>query len=377
MSSIYKRGNIYWIKYSRGGRRFRESSESKKQSVAKRLLRLREGQIAEGKFTDLEPERIRYEHLEKDFLNDYKINGRKSYKMVQYNLSHLRDYFGGMKAKNITAARVRAYVVWRKRQLTHYGRPPTNATINRELSALKRMFTLGSQAGRVRAVPYISKLEENNVRTGFFTHYEYLSLREALPDYLRPVVAFAYYTGMRKGEILKLQWPQVDLQRGTVRLEVGATKNNDARTVALPSDLWEELKHQRTIRDKKFLGCKFVFFNHKTGKQIKDFRDAWETATHKVGLEGRLFHDFRRTGVRNLLRAGVPERVAMAISGHKTRTIFDRYNIVDEKDIREASEKVQGYLKDQEEMIREKVVKLSGRAGGERREISELCEETY
>ena len=359
MGSIYKRGNIFWIKYSRGGRRFRESSESKKQSIAKRLLRLREGQIAEGKFTDLEPERIRYEHLEKDLLNDYKINGRKSFKMVQYNLSHLRDYFGGMKAKNITADRVRAYVVWRKRQQTHYNRPPTNATINRELSALKRMFTLGSQADRVRAVPYISKLAENNVRKGFFSHYAYLSLRDALPDYLRPVVAFAYYTGMRKGEILKFEWSQVDLHRGTVRLEVGTTKNNDARTVALPSDLWEELKQQRAIRDKHFPGCRFVFFNHDTGKQIKDFRDAWDTAISKVGLGGRLFHDFRRTGVRNLLRAGVPERVAMAISGHRTRTVFDRYNIVDERDIREASEKVQGYLKDQEEAIQESVVELS------------------
>ena len=358
MGSIYKRGNIFWIKYSRGGRRFRESSESKKQSVAKRLLRLREGQIAEGKFTGLDPERIRYEELEKDLLNDYKINGRKSYKMVQYSLHHLRDYFGGIKAKDITPDRVRAYVVWRKKQQTHYNRPPANATINRELSALKRMFTLGSQADRVRAVPYISKLAENNVRTGFFSHYEYLSLRDALPDYLRPVVAFAYYTGMRKGEILELQWSQVDLHRGTVRLEVGTTKNNDARTVALPSDVWEELRQQRAIRDKKFPGCRFVFFNHETGRQIKDFSDAWDTATCKIGLEGRLFHDFRRTGVRNLLRAGVPERVAMAISGHKTRTVFDRYNIVDERDIREASEKVQGYLRDQESAIKEKVVEL-------------------
>jgi len=362
MDSIYKRGNIFWIKYSRGGRRFRESSGEKTKSAAKKLLRLREGQIAEGKFTDLEPERIRYEHLEKDLLNDYKINERKSLKMVQYNLSHLQDYFGGMKAKTITADRIRAYVVWRKRQQTHYNRPPTNATINRELSALKRMFTLGSQADRVRAVPYISKLAENNVRKGFFSHYEYLSLRDALSDYLRPVVAFAYYTGMRKGEILKLQWSQVDLYRGTVRLEVGTTKNNDARTVALPADLWEELKQQRAIRDQRFPGCRFVFFNHDTGNQIKDFRDAWDTATCNVGLEGRLFHDFRRTGVRNLLRAGVPERVAMAISGHKTRTVFDRYNIVDEKDIREASEKVQGYLKDQESAIKDKVVGISRKA---------------
>jgi len=206
MGSIYKRGKVYWIKYSRGGKRFRESSESKKQSVAKRLLRLREGQIAQGKFTGLEPERIRYEELEKDFLNDYKINGRKSYKMVQFSLRHLRDYFGAMKAKNITADKARAYVVWRKRQQTQYKRPPANATINRELSALKRMFTLASQAGRVRTGPFISKLKENNVRTGFFTHYEYLKLRDALPNYLRPVVAFAYYTGMRRSEILKLVW---------------------------------------------------------------------------------------------------------------------------------------------------------------------------
>ena len=221
------------------------------------------------------------------------------------------------------------------------------------------MFTLASQAGRVRTGPFISKLKENNVRTGFFSHYEYLKLRDVLPNYLRPVVAFAYYTGMRKSEILKLVWSQVDLHEGTVRLEAGTTKNDDARTVALPSDLWEELKDQRAIRDKNILGCKFVFFNHKTGKPIKDFRGAWETATCKVGLEGRLYHDFRRTGVRNLIRAGVPERVAMAISGHKTRTVFDRYNIVDERDIREASEKVQGYLKDQESAIEEKVVELS------------------
>ena len=249
MGSIYRRGNIYWIKYSRGGRRFRESSESTKQSIAKRLLRLREGQIAQGKFTGLEPERIRFEALEKDLINDYTINGRKSVKMVEYNLNHLRDYFGGMKAKNITADKIRAYVTWRKRQQTHYNRPPTNATINRELSALRRMFTLASQAGRVRAIPFIPKLKENNVRKGFFTHYEYLSLRDALPPYLRPVVAFAYYTGMRKSEILKLVWSQVDLREGTVRLEVGTTKNDDARTVALPSDLLEELKNQRAIRD--------------------------------------------------------------------------------------------------------------------------------
>ncbi|MCH6570407.1 MAG: tyrosine-type recombinase/integrase, partial [Acidobacteria bacterium] len=258
MGSIYKRGNIFWIKYSRGGRRFRESSESKKQSVAKRLLRLREGQIAEGKFAGLDPERIRYEELEKDLLNDYKINGRKSYKMVQYNLNHLRDYFGGMKAKNITPDRVRAYVVWRKRQQTHYNRPPTNATINRELSALKRMFRLGLQAGKVIRVPFIPKLSENNVRRGFLLHHDYLRLLKALPSYVRPIFTIGFYTGMRKGEILSLEWSQIDFTSKLVRLNPGDTKNKEPRLVPMSEELYETLKEQRQLRDEKFPACQRV-----------------------------------------------------------------------------------------------------------------------
>ena len=221
------------------------------------------------------------------------------------------------------------------------------------------MFSLGQQAEKVRSIPFIPKLKEDNVRKGVFTHFEYLRLRKVLPERLRPVVAFAYYTGMRKSEILKLQWSQVDLNEGKVRLEPGTTKNNEPRTVPLPRDLLEELKRQRKTRDQRCPGCRFVFFHHDTGLPIRDFRGSWATATKESSLEGRLFHDFRRTGVRNLIRAGVPERVAMAISGHKTRSVFDRYNIVDEEDLREASEKVHEYLRAKEDSIRRKVVNLS------------------
>jgi integrase len=306
---------------------------------------------------------VKYEELANDLLIDYKNNGRKSLQMVEFNLEHLSDYFAGRKAKHITADLIRRYIAWRKKQETHYKRPPANATINRELAALRRMFVLGKQAGKVSHIPFIQRLQEDNVRKGFFTHYEYLRLREMLPEYLRPVVAFAYYTGMRKGEILSLLWEQIDLYEGTVRLEVGTTKNKQARTVALPPDLIEELRHQRQLRDKYFPGCPYVFFNYSTGKKIKDFRSVWKTATKKAGLEGRLFHDFRRTGVRNLIRAGVPERVAMAISGHKTRTVFDRYNIVSEEDLQEASVKMQRYLRSEEGKIKDKVVPFSTKTG--------------
>ena len=197
-------------------------------------------------------------------------------------------------------------------------------------------------------------LREHNVRTGFFEANDFLKLRAALPPVVKPVVTFAYYTGWRKTEILDLRWNQVDLEERIIRLNPEQAKNGDGRIVAVDGELLEVLEAQWVARkvtraSGDTLISPFVF--HRGGKRISDFRAAWEKAASEAKLSGKLFHDLRRTAVRNMVRAGVPERVAMMISGHKTRSVFDRYTIVSEEDVREAARKTAERIRFQRDSI--------------------------
>ena len=132
-----------------------------------------------------------------------------------------------------------------------------------------------------------------------------------------------------------------------IRLRPSHSKNGQGRVLALEGDLWDLIVRQSAQREFKkadnTTGISLYVF-HRGGKPIGDIRKSWEPACKAANAEGKKFHDLRRTSVRNQIRAGVPERVAMAISGHKTRAIFDRYNIVSEQDLRNAVEKTQQYL---------------------------------
>ena len=224
---------------------------------------------------------------------------------------------------------------------------------------------LGRKGRKVVNVPYVPHLAEDNIRQGYFEHAEYLALKKNLPVYLRPVITLAYHTGMRKQEVLGLQWNQIDLMEGKINLRPEDTKNKEARAIFMEGEILEVIHFQRALRDAKFPKCPWVFFGE-TGERVIDFRGSWETACLNAGLSKpledengspvmkkngepvlvptKLFHDFRRTAVRNMVRAGVPERVAMEISGHKTRSVFERYNIVNEDDLKLASKRVEVYL---------------------------------
>jgi integrase len=206
------------------------------------------------------------------------------------------------------------------------------------------MFNLALQQTppKVPQKPYIPMLEEHNVRKGFFEHDEFIALRAALLPELRPVVTFAYHNGWRKQEILRLMWECIDLQARIVRLDPGTTKNRDGRLIYLDGELLEVVTALKQEHDLHYPHCTWVFHRH--GVPIKDFRAAWDAACRAVGLAGKLFHDFRRTAVRDMVRAGIPERVAQQISGHKTRSVFDRYHIVSDTDLREAARRHAAYV---------------------------------
>ena len=337
MTGSKREAGPWWIKYHKDGRPYYESTRTEDKKVAKRLLKKREGDIASGTFSGVRTEKTRFEELAAGIREDYAINRRRSSRRLEDYLRHLTGHFCGMRAPAITTERIRGYIA--KRQ----GERAMNGTINRELACLKRMFRLAynQTPPKVAGVPYIPMLEEHNVRSGFFTQEEYLAVRGALPDYAQVAITVAYHTGMRISEILGLKWSQVDLVQGRISLAPMETKTETARVVYMTADLYQVLAESKRRQEASLPHCQWVCAIQ--GRHVNSIKKCWRTACKRVGLEGRLVHDFRRTAIRNMTKAGIPEKVAMAVSGHKTRSVFDRYHIVNEADLKEAATKMSDY----------------------------------
>ena len=334
MGRIYKRGRIWWIRYYRNGKCYPESSRSTQHSVAKNLLKSREGDGAKGVPVTPLMARFTFDEAARDLEREYAANERRSLESVERRIrKHLSPFFGGRRMTGITTVDVRQYTELRRAE------GAKNATVNRELAALKRMFTLARRAGTLPASPHIPMLSENNVRKGFFEREQFDAVCAHLAPPVRAVVTFAYLTGWRgPSEVLTLQWPQVDLVAGVLRLEPGTTKNKDARI--FPFDVFPELKdlvlRQRAVTDavERATGKSVPWVFHREGRPIRSYQIAWKSACEAAGCPGLVPHDFRRTAVRNMSRAGLPDTVSMKLTGHKTRSVFDRYNVTAESDLR-------------------------------------------
>lgn len=188
--------------------------------------------------------------------------------------------------------------------------------------------------------PTFPSLPEHNARQGFFERADFQAIVRRLrdPD-LQDFCEWFYRTGMRPGEIRALAWAAFDRETWTLRLHAKDAKTGYGRVLVLVGALRAILERRLTARR---LDCPLIF--HRNGQPVGDFRKVWKRACQLAGLEGKLLYDLRRTAVRNMVRAGVDPAVAMRISGHRTRNVFDRYNIISEQDLREAMLKTDAYV---------------------------------
>jgi integrase len=372
---VFKRGKFYWFTFTHNGQRIQKSTQQGDKESAKKLMSAERTHLSlvDAGLESPEPKAKRKGVTVGGLLDELEEHYRVEGKASPRNLSTLgvaRKAFGTKNA--LTKEDVEEYI---KARLAKGARP---ATINRVTEIVRRAFRVAK-----RPAPEIRHLHEDNVRTGFFACDELERVVGALPEDLKDFVRFAFATAWRKGEIASLRWS--DVEDDVIRLRAENSKNREARQVVIDGDLVEIIKRRRALRavetpDGTAL-CEHIF--HRGGESIAEFRKSWARAcaSAKVGTmicpkcksegaaltcpdckeatkySGKIFHDLRRSGVRDMIRGGVPQSVAMKISGHKTASMFRRYDIASEADLRQAMLSVQKYR----EAERQKIVPVFGK----------------
>jgi integrase len=362
----YKRnGRTYreptWtIQFYANGRRVREATGQRDKQAAQRALNKKLYQVDRDEYQRTEPIRCEalFAALREHYLNDRRTEtaARLGWQWQR----HLAPRFSHVLVTRITTDAVTRYVGERREE------GAANATINRELAALRRMFNLGKRSTppKVREVPYIPLLRESNVRTGFVEDPDFSRLAaEASELWLRTFLELAYTYGWRKGELLGLRVRQLDLTAGKIRLDPGTTKNGEGREVEMTAKVAQLLRQAVSGKGPEdYVLAREV----KQGRRIVytpvvSMRDAWQNLCVRAGLgawvccncesvvtkrkkcecgsrkreyRGRIPHDLRRSAAKAARRAGMAESVIMATGGWKTPAMFRRYAIVSSSDQR-------------------------------------------
>ena len=330
---VYKRGRVWWMSYTGPNGRVRESSGSEKQEYASWLLAQRAAQSISGRLTVMGA--CRY------LLEDYKASAQRSLPDVLRTLkNHIMPAFQYVLLRDLNSGQVEAY------KADRITAGASAATVNRELSILRRSLELARRRHPDASIPEVKlhQLKEHNTRQGFLSARQYAELLTALPPRLRGVVTCGYYWGCRRSELLgdcrterrkePLRWTQVDLDGGAVHIL--QTKNGEQRELPIYNDALRAVFDRPPDR-----GSPYVFTRN--GRPFFEFRRDWARACKIIGLPDLKFHDLRRSAIRNMVRAGVPAAVAMRISGHRTRSAFERYNIVNAADLAAAGEKLRSH----------------------------------
>jgi integrase len=376
-----KGSSFLWIAYYAHGKEEREVARhvrtgekieisEKGRHEAERFLKRRLGELAAEQhggraFVGPQQERVTVNDLLDGLERDYRLRDKWNVK-IESALKPVRAHFGTWRAVDVTTETVSKYI----EDLREQGR--SNSTINHRAQFLSQTFKVGMRNKQISSAPFIPRLSEvGNERQGFFETADFEAVVEKLPEHLRDLAHFGFLTGWRKGSIESLRWS--DVGDGIIYLRAQNSKTRKPETVPLEGELQDIIDRRRaaSIWEDKDGGKKFAeYVFHSKGEPIGDFRKSWWSACVAAGLgkmtcpkcgaegaerscetckvvtrySGPIFHDFRRTAARNMLAAGVPQAVAMKITGHRTDSMFRRYAIVDEAQKREALAKTQQYL---------------------------------
>lgn len=303
---------------------------------AKKVLAQHMQSIVEGKYIESTGPTITFNEAADAFMA-YSRSRKKSFDRDEIYVRNLKRYFGKMPLASLNIDLVESYLNWRRKEGNTHWTELKGATLNRDLSCLKTLVRRALLNRQIDRNPIEGlKLFKEIPRDRILAPKEFQKLLEFCPKHLKPIVELAYYTGMRKSEILGLKWEQIDFHNGIITLVAEETKTQEKREIPIDERLMGMLK-----KIPKMIVSPYVFTYH--GKKLKFARHGFNWACQKAGLEGFHFHDLRHCAVTNMRKAGVPESVIMSVSGHKTSAVFRRYDQIDRSDRKEALDRVRKF----------------------------------
>jgi integrase len=324
-------GKVYWIEFYLNGRRKRERIGPNKQAAQQRLreaLKLR----TEEKYIDKDPAaKLSLGELSTWYLQLPEVQAKDSYRRDKDFIGHLKRILGdATKIINITMGKCESYQKIRSSELSprHPGENIQPCTINKEIACLKTMLNRAVRHGKLdhNHLSKVKRLQENNVRMRILTEEEFDNLLSACDLHIRPIVAMGYFMGIRFNEALLLEWPEVDLKKGFIRLSPQRTKTDCARVIPIHPIVKTMLENLP-----KGLHTNRVFL--RDGKPFEWMKHSFKSACRRAGIENFTFHDLRHCALNNLRKPGNDFFQIMALSGHKTISVFKRYNLVTEEEL--------------------------------------------
>jgi integrase len=365
--SIYQKADGRWM-YSimHHGKRLTKSLGTRDYDKAlKEYKKARNefgGRIDRG---ELEPSGVKHftiGELVTDYIKHCRDNGKKSLYVIEKVLGKLQKDRTFLPGRKVASLQTRDFELYRDREVSN---GVSHSTVNFRFTLLRAAMNLETKKtpSRIGKVPFIPAVTVDNIREGFLEYDDHYSVLDALPRSLKALFVIAFHSGCRLGEILNMKWPDVDWKNRVIRLP--KTKNGKKRNLPFWGGIEEHIKSQKAYRDEWHPDCEHLFvwmapdceitrggIRSVPGAPIQDFRDSWSSAVkraheaNKNVMPDLLFHDLRRSGVRVMVQeAGIPESQAMLISGHLTRSMLERYNIVSLKNVQDAGAKLDTWSK--------------------------------